>query len=122
MNLIVPQVLLVKLVLTYVIYGSLLTAKRPLRVLSAALFIRYDHQHYSKWGAIFVDEMSRLPADVLVEFRRNFGVQWSSKPFSRVDEDHATEWCNGIGKSSGGICGITQTPSALLRQVTHTSN
>ena len=35
--------------------------------------------------------------------------------FSRVDEDHATEWCNGTGKRSGGISGITQTPSALLR-------
>ena len=60
--------------------------------------------------------MSHLPDKVLVELRRgNFGVQWNEDShFSHVDEDHATEWVNGIGKSTGGISGIKLMPSALL--------
>ena len=68
-------------------------------------------------GSVYVEEMSHLPDKVLVELRRgNFGVQWNKDSyFSHVDEDHATEWVNEIEKSTGGISGITQTPSALLR-------
>ena len=61
--------------------------------------------------------MANLPVEVLSELRRgNFGVQWNDDTaFTCVDKDHATEWVNGIGKGSGGISGITQIPTALLR-------
>jgi hypothetical protein len=78
---------------------------------------RYDHTNYARWGTVYVEEMARLPDEVLLVLcRGNFGVQWAEdSPFTCVDEDHATEWVNGIGKGAGGISGITQTASALLR-------
>ena len=61
-------------------------------------------------------KMSYLSYEVLVQLRRgNFGVQWNEDSHvAHVDDDHATEWVNGIGASAEGISGITQTPSALL--------
>jgi hypothetical protein len=66
---------------------------------------------------VYVEEMAHLPDEVLSELHRgNYGVQWTEDtPFTHVDEDHAMEWVNGIGKGAGGISGITQTASTLLR-------
>lgn len=60
--------------------------------------------------------MSQLPSEVEAEFLAgNFVVKWTSRCFSEVDPDHALEWLNCVGKESGGIVGITKTPSALSR-------
>lgn len=60
--------------------------------------------------------MEHLPEEVHKEFQGEFGVQWTeNNSFSHVDEDHATEWVNGLGKGDAGLSDITQTASALLR-------
>ena len=83
------------------------------------LYMRYDHQKYAKWGVIFAPEMHLLPEDVKDKFRADgFGVQCHDNcPFTSVDVDHATEWVNGIAKSSGGLAAITHIDSATLRWV-----
>ena len=79
-------------------------------------FMKYDHTHYSKWGPIYIAEMSNLPEPVLSEFMRgNFVVKRSDRRFNEVDADHAQEWLNKVGKTEGGIVGITKTRSALNR-------
>ena len=42
-------------------------------------------------------------------------VKISDRKFNQVDGDHGQEWLNGIGKSSGGIIGITRSIPALNR-------
>ena len=80
------------------------------------MYFSYDHPKYGKWGAINVIEMFNLPPAVLERIKGEFGVQWNdNNPFSRVSVDHATEWVNGISKSSGGLSSITQTDTATLR-------
>ena len=38
-------------------------------------FFRYDHINYSKWGSVYLAEMSDLPQEVLYEFQEgNFIV------------------------------------------------
>ena len=69
-----------------------------------------------RWGSVYLAEMKRLPSEVEAEFLAgNFVVKWSNRNFSEVDPDHALEWLNCVGKESGGIVGITKTPSALSR-------
>jgi hypothetical protein len=79
-------------------------------------FMRYDHYNYSRWGSIYLAEMHQLPAEVLSEFQQgNFVVKRSSLKFNQVDPDQSQEWLNAVGKTGGGIVGITRTPSALSR-------
>ena len=60
--------------------------------------------------------MLHLPSQVEAEYLTgNFVVKWTKRNFSEVDPDHALEWLNCVGKESGGIVGITKTPSALRR-------
>ncbi len=78
--------------------------------------MRYDHTNYAKWGVIYLAEMHQLPLQVQEEFRRgNFVVKRSRAKFSKVSPDQAQEWLNATGKKSGGIVGITRTPSVLCR-------
>ena len=39
-------------------------------------FIRYDHMNYARWGAVYLDELQRLPQAILAEFKR--GISSSS--------------------------------------------
>ncbi|XP_043192970.1 uncharacterized protein LOC122365640 isoform X2 [Amphibalanus amphitrite] len=79
-------------------------------------FFIHDHQNYARWGSVYLAEMQQLPSEVEAEFQAgNFVVKWSNRSFSEVDADHALEWLNCVGKESGGIVGITKTPSALDR-------
>ena len=60
--------------------------------------------------------MSNLPEPVLSEFMQgNFVVKRSNRRFNEIDADHAQEWLNKVGKTEGGIVGITKTRSALNR-------
>ena len=69
-----------------------------------------------RWGSVYLADMRRLPSEVEEEFLAgNFVVKWTNRIFSEVDPDHALEWLNCVGKESGGIVGITRTPSALSR-------
>ena len=79
-------------------------------------FHRYDHTNYARWGSVYLAQMKQLPAEVQEEFDiGNWVVKGSSRRFNQVDPDQAQEWMNGVGKGSGGIIGITKTPSALFR-------
>ncbi|KAL2094651.1 hypothetical protein ACEWY4_009370 [Coilia grayii] len=79
-------------------------------------FHRYDHTNYARWGPVYLAQMKQLPAEVQDEFDSgNWVVKGSSRRFNQVDPDQAQEWMNGVGKKSGGIIGITKTPSALFR-------
>ena len=60
--------------------------------------------------------MKHIPNEIKKEFLYgNFVVQGSKQSFSQVDPDHAQEWLNRTGKTSGGIIGITKTISALMK-------
>ena len=79
-------------------------------------FYLYDHTNYAKWGIVYLAEMNQLPQEVEDEFRAgNFVVKASQLSFNQFDHDHAQEWLNGTCKNSGGIIGITKTPSTLDR-------
>jgi hypothetical protein len=79
-------------------------------------YMRYDHQNYGKWGAVYLADMNSLPQPVLQEFEQgNFVVKRSARKFNQVDVDHGQEWLIGTGKTGGGIVRITKTNSALSR-------
>ncbi len=79
-------------------------------------FVHYNHTNYSRWGTVYIAEMAKLPQEVLTEFQKgNFVIKGSSGKFNQVDPDQGQEWMNATGKASGGIVGITKTPSALSR-------
>ena len=76
--------------------------------------MRYDHMNYALWGAVYLDEMQRLPQVILAEFKRgNFVIKRSDQKFNQVDPDQDQEWINGTEKICGGIVRITRTTSAL---------
>lgn len=79
-------------------------------------FMRYDHSNYARWGSVFLADAHQLPEAVYQEFQNgNFVVKRSAQKFNQVDPDQSQEWLNGTGKRSGGIVGITKTPTALSR-------
>ena len=79
-------------------------------------FMRYDHTNYAHWGTVYLAQMNQLPQEVLTEFQNgNFVVKRSDSQFNQVDPDQAQEWMNAIGKTSGGIVGITKTITAINR-------
>ena len=69
-----------------------------------------DHTNYSRWLPVFVQSLKELPLLHPYIYRQfeagNFTVQKSSRPFSRISEDHAHEQNNKIIKEIGGIIGI----------------
>ena len=72
-------------------------------------FHRYDHTNYARWGAVYLEEMTQLPAKVQAEFDNGNWV------VNQVDPGQGQEWLNGTGKRGGGIVGITRTTAALCR-------
>ena len=60
--------------------------------------------------------MKQLPQEISEEIHKgNFVVKCSQGNFNQVDPDQAQEWLNAVGKSNGGIVGITKTTSAMNR-------
>lgn len=79
-------------------------------------FFQYNHTNYARWGTVYIAEMANLPEEVASEFHAgNFVIKGSTGAFNQVDPDQGQEWMNATGKTSGGIVGITKTPSALSR-------
>ena len=77
---------------------------------------KYDHYNYSRWGPVYLNEMSKLPKSVKEEFLKgNWVVKRSHRNFNQVDPDQAQEWLNGTGKKRGGVIGITRNAKALNR-------
>ena len=77
---------------------------------------RYDHVNYTRWGTLYMAEMSVLPPEVPHEFQEgNCVVKRTDQRFCQVSAGQSTEWLNAIGKKSGGLVGITRVASALSR-------
>ena len=85
-------------------------------------FFTFDHTNYSRWVSVHVRDMLMLPQTaptVYEEFKKgNFVVQKSSNVFSAMAMDQAHEQMNDVIKGDGGVIGITNNPSALLKWTT----
>ncbi len=79
-------------------------------------FAVYDHVNYTRWGLVYLADMSILPqtaARVFDEFENgNFVVKKTSKTFNQLSVDQALEHVNKQGKVAGGLIGITRSESA----------
>jgi hypothetical protein len=81
-----------------------------------ALFMRYEHFNYARWGSIYVAEMNQLPHEVRHEFEKgSFVVIRSNQTFNQVSPGQSQEWMNTTEKKGGGIVGIMIVDSALHR-------
>ena len=68
-------------------------------------FARYDHTHYTRWGAVFLQicTNSRNPPEVHRGFLNgDFVVKESAHYFNQVPDDQALEHYNKLGKVAGG--------------------
>ena len=79
-----------------------------------------DHTNYARWASVHIRDMESLPESTKEEFIRN--GKWvvsktNKKVFSSILFDQAHEQENKIVKSSGGVVGITNNPSALRRRM-----
>ena len=85
-------------------------------------FFANDNTHYSRWGTIHLHDMLNLQENspsVYNEFiNGNFVFHESNRTFSSVALDQAHEHNNRYVKSDGGVIGITENESALLRWMT----
>ena len=82
----------------------------------------FDHTNYARWLPIHIKDMvqlkERVPS-VYEEFNKgNFVVQKSTHVFSTMAMDQAHEQMNDLIKGDGGVIGITDNPSALIKWIT----
>ena len=82
----------------------------------------FDHTNYARWLPIHIKDMvqlkERVPS-VYEEFNKgNFVVQKSTHVFSTMAMDQAHEQMNDMIKGDGGVIGITDNPSALIKWIT----
>ena len=82
-------------------------------------FARYDHAHYTRWGAVFLADMHQLEKNAPEVHRGflngDFVVKESANHFNQVPDDQALEHYNKLGKIAGGLIGITQKEPAMNR-------
>ena len=83
-------------------------------------FFAMDRQNYARYLPVYLADMQKLELthpDVYKEFAEgNHSISRSWQPFSQVSTDMALEQSiNADSKSSGGVIGISQSPSALER-------
>ena len=83
-------------------------------------FFAMDRQNYARYLPVYLADMQRLEQthpDVYNEFAAgNHSISRTGQPFSQVSTDMALEQSiNADSKSSGGVIGISPSPSALER-------
>jgi len=82
-------------------------------------FARYDHTHYTRWGAVFLADMHQLEKNAPEVYRGflngDFVVKESAHYFNHVPDDQTLEHYNKLGKVAGGLIGITQKEPAMNR-------
>ena len=83
-------------------------------------FFAMDRQNYARYLPVYLADMQKLELthpEVYKEFAAgNHSISRSGQPFSQVSTDMALEQSiNADSKSSGGVIGISQSPSALER-------
>ena len=82
----------------------------------APLFFSSDHIKYARWVSVHIQDLKELPDTVYKEFKEgNFVVKRSSKRFSAIAIDQSHEQMNKIVKSSGGVIGLTEDPTSLVK-------
>lgn len=81
-----------------------------------------DHTNYARWLPIHIKDMVQLKEKVPSVFEAfkngNFVVQKSAHVFSTMALDQAHEQMNELIKGDGGVIGITDNPSALIKWIT----
>lgn len=81
-----------------------------------------DHTNYARWLPIHIKDMvqlqERVPSVHQEFLQGNFVVQKSNHVFSNIAIDQAHEQMNAMIKGDGGVVGITQNPTALLKWIT----
>lgn len=81
-----------------------------------------DHTNYARWLPVHIKDMVQLKEkvpSVYEEFNNgNFVVQKSAHVFSTMAMDQAHEQMNDHIKGDGGVIGITDNPSALIKWIT----
>ena len=80
-------------------------------------FFAMNHTNYSRWASVHVRDMKSLPESIQKEFvdRGNWVISKSQRKFSAIPIDQAHEQENKLVKGSGGVIGITNSPSSLRR-------
>ena len=82
-------------------------------------FFSLNHTNYARWMPIHIRDMCSLQLShpkVDEEFRKGqFVMKKSKRRFSSMAIDQGHEQNNAIMKDDGGIVGITQDATALLR-------
>ena len=82
-------------------------------------FAIHDHTNYTRWLSVYIADIKGLPdchPDVFSEFSNgNFVVSQNKNKFSQISTDQALEHVNKIGKTAGGIIGISRIDSARDR-------
>lgn len=83
------------------------------------LFFSLDHPNYSRWISVHINDMYLLDKnhpDVAKKFREGkFTINKTGKDFSSIAIDHAHKQNNKLVKGDGGIIGLTENSSQLLR-------
>ncbi|MEW8543564.1 MAG: hypothetical protein AB2693_08500, partial [Candidatus Thiodiazotropha sp.] len=78
--------------------------------------------NYARWLPVHIKDMVQLKITappVYEEFNKgNFAVQKSTHVFSAMAMDQAHEQMNELIKGEGGVIGITDNPSALIKWIT----
>ena len=79
-------------------------------------FFALDHQNYSRWLPVHIQDMEGLPASIKVEFKDkgNWVVPKTKKRFSTIPIAQAHEQNNELVKGSGGALGLTN-PTAFRK-------
>ena len=78
-----------------------------------------NHSNYARWFPVHTRDMVQLPTKApptYAEFKKeHFVVQKTERAFSAMAMDQAHEQLNEQMKADGGIVGLTDNPTALLR-------
>ena len=78
------------------------------------LFFALDHVNYARWVPIHIRDMKSLPESIQSEFQNgHWVVTKTNRVFSSIPIDQAHEQENKNVKGTGGIIGLTESPSAL---------
>ena len=78
------------------------------------LFFAFDHQNYTKWMPVYIQDLENLPQTTKQEFQSGrFVINRSSHLFSSIPIDHAHEQMNKKMKGVGGVIGMTENDQLL---------
>ena len=81
----------------------------------AFLFFAMDHFNYSRWIPVHLRDMTSLPVKLRDDFSKFWAVSKTNNRFSAIPIDQAHEQENSKVKGKGGVVGLTDNPTALLR-------